>query len=40
VSIPFEPGFIDQGWAADGNFADVVWEGAFCSNGAEECIPT
>ena len=39
MGVPFEPGAVDQGWAADGYFADGVWQGRFGADGAEEGVP-
>lgn len=37
--VPFEPGAVEEGGAADGEFADVVGEGGAGADGAEEGVP-
>ena len=39
MGFPFEPGFVEEGGAADCDLADVVREGCFCADGAEEAVP-
>lgn len=39
VRVPFEPGFVDKGRAADGDFADGGGQGGFGADGAEEGVP-
>jgi hypothetical protein len=39
VRIPLEPGFVDEGGPADCDFADGIWEGGACADGAEEGVP-
>lgn len=36
---PFEPCRVDQGGTADGDFADVVWEGGARTNSAQKRVP-
>lgn len=39
VSAPFEPGVVEEGGAADRDFADVGGEGGFGADCAEEGVP-